>query len=179
MQVPSRRVSQTGFTYIGALILVAGMGLSLALAAQVWRTSLQRDKEAQLLFAGNQIREAITRYYARSPGATKQFPARLEDLLKDNRFPQTVRHLRRIYIDPVTGKPEWALVMAPGGGIRGVRSLSNAEPLKVAGFAERDAAFSGAKRYSEWVFVADGGAMQTPQANSVTPSGRQPAQGGR
>ncbi len=179
MQALRRRVSQTGFTYIGALILVAAMGLALTLAAQVWRTGLQRDKEAQLLFVGNQFREAISRYYARSPGAARQFPSRLEDLLKDNRFPQTVRHLRRIYVDPVTGKPDWALVMAPGGGIRGVRSLSNAEPVKVAGFAERDAAFSGAKRYSDWVFAVDGDSMQTPRATPATASSRAPAQGGR
>jgi len=42
-----------------------------------------------LLFAGNAIRQAIAAYYLATPGAFEQYPASLESLLKDPRFPDT------------------------------------------------------------------------------------------
>ena len=140
---------EQGFTYLAALFAVAILGGGLALAGEVWETSAKREKEAELLFAGDQYRKAIERYFL---SGQRQYPRSLEDLLKDSRRPGTVRYLRRLYPDPLTGK-EWGLVKAPDGGILGVHSLSQERPLKVAGFRARDAAFEGAQKYSEWKFV--------------------------
>jgi type II secretory pathway pseudopilin PulG len=140
---------QRGFTYLAALFAIAILGGGLALAGEVWETSARREKEAELLFAGNQYRKAIERYFL---GGQQQYPRALEDLLKDRRRPGTVRHLRKLYPDPLTGK-QWGLVKAPDGGILGVHSLSEEEPLKLAGFRPRDAAFEGARKYSDWKFV--------------------------
>ena len=46
----------TGFTYIGLLLLIAFMGISLAATGVVWSKVQQRQKERQLLFSGNQFR---------------------------------------------------------------------------------------------------------------------------
>jgi len=151
-------VRQRGFTYLTALFMVAILAGGLALAGEVWDTSAKREKEAELLFAGNQYRKAIERYFLSGP--QRQYPRVLEDLLKDARRPGTERYLRRLYPDPITGK-EWALVKAPDGGILGVHSASRDPPLKVAGFRPRDAAFEGAKAYSDWKFVA---ALPAPAA---------------
>jgi len=140
---------EQGFTYLAALFAVAILGGGLALVGEVWETSAKREKEAELLFAGDQYRKAIERYFL---SGQRQYPRSLEDLLKDSRRPGTVRYLRRLYPDPLTGK-EWGLVKAPDGGILGVHSLSQERPLKVAGFRARDAAFEGAQKYSEWKFV--------------------------
>ena len=140
---------EQGFTYLAALFAVAILGGGLALAGEVWETSAKREKEAELLFAGDQYRKAIERYFL---SGQRQYPRSLEDLLKDPRRPGTVRYLRRLYPDPLTGK-EWGLVKAPDAGILGVHSLSQERPLKVAGFRARDAAFEGAQKYSEWKFV--------------------------
>jgi type II secretory pathway pseudopilin PulG len=140
---------EQGFTYLAALFAVAILGGGLALAGEVWETSAKREKEAELLFAGNQYRKAIERYFL---SGQQQYPRALEDLLKDRRRPGTVRYLRKLYPDPLTGK-EWGLVKAPDGGILGVHSLSQEKPLKVAGFRVRDATFEGAQKYSEWMFV--------------------------
>jgi type II secretory pathway pseudopilin PulG len=141
---------QRGFTYLAVLFGVAILASSLGVIGEMWDTSAKREKEAELLFVGHQYRVAIQRYYLSGP--QRQYPPSLEVLLKDPRLPGTVRYLRRIYLDPVTGE---AMMPIPGpqGGIVGVRSASEVKPLKVAGFKVRDAAFEGKQKYSEWQFV--------------------------
>lgn len=155
---------QSGFTYLGILFAVAIMGTGLALTGEVWHTTSMREKEAELLRTGDEYRRAIERYYVSGP---RQYPRALADLLRDPRHPGTVRHLRRLYPDPVTGGETWGLVMAPEGGIMGVHSLAEGRPLKSAGFRPREAGFERAMKYSDWRFVyvsAQGGAIKPPAA---------------
>lgn len=144
---------EEGFTYIGLLVTVAVMGAGLAAIAEITSFTEQREKEAHLLFVGDEIRRAIGSYYERSPGPMKKYPATLEALLEDKRFPMPQRHLRKPYADPITGKNAWGLVEAPGGGIMGVYSLSKAEPVRSANFKLEDMAFAGATQYAEWRFL--------------------------
>jgi type II secretory pathway pseudopilin PulG len=161
----SRRAS-AGFTYLALLFLIVIMGTALVAIAQVWHTQVQRDKEEQLLFVGDQFRQAIASYYERAPGGIRMFPKTLQDLLQDPRFPNVQRHLRRIYLDPMTGKDEWAFVRGPDGGILGIHSISEEAPIKVAGFKGTYVSFAEATTYKDWIFSylpfdARGG---TPQA---------------
>jgi type II secretory pathway pseudopilin PulG len=151
--------SERGFTYLTVLFAVAFMGLGLALTGEVWQSALARDREVELLYAGNQYRRAIERYYVSGP---RQYPGMLEDLLKDPRKPGTERYLRKLYFDPLTGKSEWGLVKAPEGGIMGVYSLSEDSPKKVAGFAFANKEFEGAAKYSDWKFVYNPASQQVP-----------------
>jgi type II secretory pathway pseudopilin PulG len=139
-----------GFTYLTVLFMIAMLAGGLALVGEVWHTSAMREKEAELLFVGNQYRKAIERYYLSGP--QRQYPRSLEELLKDSRRPGTERYLRRLYPDPMTGKA-FALVKAPDGGIWGVHSVSEERPNKVAGFKARDAGFDKAAKYSDWRFI--------------------------
>jgi type II secretory pathway pseudopilin PulG len=148
--VPAR---MQGFGYIGLLILVAMMSAALAGAGEVWHTAQQREKEQELLFAGGQFRRAIAQYYANTPGKARRYPLHLEELLKDPRHPGIRRYLRKIYLDPMTGKAEWGLVTGPGGEIYGVYSRSQDAPLKRAGFRLAEKDFEGRTKYSEWVFM--------------------------
>ncbi len=143
---------QRGFTYVAVVLTVAVIGVGFAATSEVWSQSRQREKEQELLFVGNQFRQAIRLYYERTPGPVKRYPEKLEDLLEDRRYPSPQRYLRKVYPDPLTGAVEWGLVAAPGGGIMGVHSLSNAAPIKTRGFAERDHALGGVERYSDWQF---------------------------
>ena len=144
---------QRGFTFIGVLVLAALGATTLAGFGQVWQTIRQREKERELLFIGQEFRTALDRYAAQTPGRSLRSPMTLEDLLLDPRQPGVRRHLRRIYIDPMTGRPEWGLVKGPAGEIRGVHSLSEDKPLKTTGFTRADRAFEGAQKYSDWVFM--------------------------
>ena len=154
---------QRGITYLAVIFAVAMLGLLSAGTGQVWQTVAKREKEAELLFIGNQFRQAIGSYHERSPGAAKEYPEKLEDLLADNRFPVPQRHLRQIYRDPMTGTTEWGLLRS-AGRIVGVHSQSAVRPLRTA-FSGPDADFAQAKGYDEWLFVYTPN-MQQPGAGS-------------
>ena len=102
---------ERGFTYLGLLYAVALSSTALLAAGMLWSTEARRDKEEQLLFAGEQIRAAIGAYWDKAPaGQPHRLPLRLEDLLDDKRWPATRRHLRQVFVDPATGTREWGLV---------------------------------------------------------------------
>jgi type II secretory pathway pseudopilin PulG len=152
-----------GFTYLGLLIAVALMGIGLAAVGEVWSTAVKRERERELLFVGAQFRQAIGLYYEGSPGV-KQYPRKLEDLLEDKRFPVLKRYLRRIYLDPMSGKPDWGLLLQ-GEQILGVYSQSKDKPLKTANFRLAEAYFADSNAYSDWRFVyAPLGAASAGQA---------------
>jgi len=134
---------QRGFTYLVALLTVATTGIALAATAEVWSHARQREKEVELMWVGNQFKEAIGLYYQRTPGSVKRYPEKVEDLLEDRRHLGIHRYLRRVYPDPITGRSEWGLVPAPDGGIMGVYSLSSAHPVR-----EKETG-----RYDEWKFI--------------------------
>ena len=161
-----KRSIQSGFTYLTILFVVAMMGAGLALTGEVWHTAVVREREAELLHLGNEYRKAIERYYLAGP---RQYPRSLTDLLKDQRQAGTVRHLRRMYLDPVSGKEEWGLVRAPDGGVAGVHSLSEERPLKSGGFGVRDKDFEAKQKYADWKFIyVPSTAVAPPVPVSVT-----------
>lgn len=151
----SRRPGRArGFTYVAVLVWVALIGTGLAVTGDVWRTTAQRERENELLFIGEEFRRALTAYYESSPGA-KRFPVSLGALLKDERYPTVRRYLRKMYVDPMTGRAEWGVVRQPDGGIVAVHSLSAARPLRSANFTASQEEFAGKRSYSEWVFRAE------------------------
>ena len=161
--------------------MVAIMGVMLAAIGTLWHTAQQREKEQQLLFVGNQFSRAISAYYQNSPGGINQFPKRLEDLLQDRRQPYTARYLRKIYADPITGTTRWGLIKGADGGIIGVRSLSDAAPLKTANFGRGYESFAKKKHYSEWQFAYSGNIIapvapvaNAPPVNDIPPPYRVP-----
>ena len=154
---------QAGFTYLTVMFIIAILLGGLAIVGETWETSARREKEAELLFIGNQYRRAIGLYYLATPGPNKMYPRQIEDLLKDPRQPGTVRHLRKLFPDPLTGKP-FVVIKGADGGVQGVASTSDEAPLKVANFRVRDAIFEGAQKYSEWKFI------HTPPAAPAAPA---------
>ncbi len=140
---------QAGFAYLWTLMLVAFMGVGLTIAADLYATAMRRDKERELLFIGHEFRHALEAY-TKANGAS-QYPLTLEDLLKDPRFPNAKRHLRRLYNDPITGKPDWTPVLQQGR-IVGIRSSSTKRPIKQDNFDDDDAGLAKKTRYADWIF---------------------------
>ena len=160
----SARPRQRGVVLLTFLIALTLLGIGLMNAANVWTLARQREREQELLFVGEQYRQAIRRYYSAAPGgAQRGYPTSLELLLEDDRYPIPVRHLRRAYPDPITGKAEWGLLKA-GDRILGVYSLSEGAPLKQAGFMREHEAFKDAASYKDWVFA------YLPRRGVVVPS---------
>lgn len=147
------RSGARGVVLLALLVAMALLAVGLMNSVDVWRMSRQREREQELLFVGDQYRQAIRRYYSAAPrGGQRGYPPSLELLLDDDRFPTPVHHLRRAYPDPITGKAEWGLLKA-GDRIVGVYSLSEAAPIKQAGFSQAHQAFKDATSYKDWVFA--------------------------
>ena len=102
---------QRGYAMAALLVSIAVMTLLMSVAMPVWRTQAQREKEAELIFRGEQIARAINLYTRKMGGGN--FPPNL-DVLVQGRF------LRKLYKDPMTEKGDWDLILAgsgvPGGG---------------------------------------------------------------
>lgn len=145
---------QFGFTYIGILITIAIVGIGLSATGPIWKKVVTREKEKQLLYAGNEISQAIASYYEHSPNGQKTPPKNLSALLKDERFPATKRHLRKIYLDPMTGSHDWGLVYN-NEYLVGVYSQSSKAPIKQSRFPMTYRYFENSKSYQAWKFIPE------------------------
>lgn len=157
------RTRERGFTYFAVLALVAITSIGALAAGRLWQTAERRERERELLAAGQSVRQAIASYRTLLVGGRRQYPLALEDLLRDPRLPGVRRHLRRIPVDPMTGRAEWGLVRGADGGIAGIHSLSESVPIKRAGFDESELAFANAATYADWRFVHDEPAPPPPR----------------
>ncbi|SLM28665.1 conserved exported hypothetical protein [Desulfamplus magnetovallimortis] len=150
----SRICSAAGFTYPAVLAMVVIIGIASTSAQKSWTTIVKREKEKELLFRGDQFCKAIESYYRASEDKKKgNYPPSFDDLLKDSRFPAVKRHLRKVYIDPMTGSNDWGMIYTPDRRIKGVFSKGQGEPLKKNGFSVRYSHFNDKVQYSEWKFV--------------------------
>ncbi|WP_413665076.1 hypothetical protein ACG1BZ_07595 [Microbulbifer sp. CNSA002] len=140
--------SQEGFALPAVLALTVAVGVVSAIAAENVTGSIRRLQEQELLFVGQQYRRAIKSYYLAAQN--RQYPRKLEDLLQDSRF-HRVRHIRKLYQDPITGD-SMEVIRGPGGSIVGVRSRSQARPFRQANFRWEDRAFAGVGSHAEWEF---------------------------
>jgi len=169
--------NERGITFLAVLMVIMIMGIMMGITGQSWKMIMKREKEKELLFRGNQIKEAIERWNKPRPRPLNK----LEDLLQDPTSLKPKRYLRRLFTDPMTGK-EWRLLRGPKvavnpatatsglsattpttpqsaiqtGPISGVASTSDEEPIKTD-FSDiptlKDLA--GMKKYSDWEFRAD------------------------
>ena len=159
---------EKGSIYIWMLFTVTIAGILLAATGQVWQVKAQREREKELLLVGEQFRQAVMSYYNSVSGGDKKYPQSLEDLLLDKRGPSPERHLRKIFLDPMTKTTEWGLVEEPvpeqtsGSGARvsrsdlgiiGVYSLSRQGPIKSENFPDHYSTFAEASTYQDWQFV--------------------------
>ena len=87
------RKTDAGYAMAGMLVAVAVISVALSMLMPAWSTWSQREKEAELIFRGEQYARAIELYQRRFAGA---YPADVETLVEQ-------RFLRQAYTDPVTG----------------------------------------------------------------------------
>ena len=124
--------AQDGFTYLWLLFVLAISAAGTAAVGELWVVQVQRSKELDLAFRGQEIVAALESYRAASPAATPCAPLGWEDLLQDQRSTVTLRHLRRPYADPFSANGEWEWVKDTQGRMLGVKSHPPAAPLVTA-----------------------------------------------
>ncbi len=149
------------------LVALNILAVLLTVAMPLWKTAVQREKEAELIWRGSQYARAIALFQRKYANA---YPPNLDILLNE-------RFLRKKYKDPVTKDGEFQLVyfatpssdgrrqpsaghhpaggQQPGttapqgpsgarGGIMGVVSKSTETSLRL---------FNGRSKYNEWAFT--------------------------
>lgn len=89
-----------GYVLIILMMVVLALILGLTVAVPVLQTELRREKEAELIFRGQQYVEAIRLFQMKNPG---RFPSSLKEL-------EEKRLIRKLYKDPMTDSGEWNVV---------------------------------------------------------------------
>ncbi|MBI4266345.1 MAG: type II secretion system protein, partial [Acidobacteria bacterium] len=87
------RSTDRGYAMAALLVALSVMSIMLGVALPVWNAAARREREAELIFRGEQYARAVELFQRRNPGV---FPPNL-DLLVDGKF------LRKKYTDPMTG----------------------------------------------------------------------------
>ena len=109
--VARRRMGQRGVVLISLLVGITVMIILLTASVQSWATVMQRERELELIFRGNQYITALQQYAKEHGGA---YPMELEDLAKEG--PMGHRYIRQMFTDPFDKKGEWNLLyLAPTG----------------------------------------------------------------
>ena len=158
-----------GYAMVALLVGMAIMAVFLTVALPAWSTAARREKEAELIFRGQQYARAIALFQRKYANT---FPPNIDILVNDH-------FLRKKYKDPMTADGQFQVLYAnqqaaaqpnaggtvpqrgqpgrpatpvaagapvgPQGGIIGVASKSTATSLRV---------YNGHDKYNEWVFVA-------------------------
>ena len=100
------RSAERGYAMAALLIALAIMAILLTIAMPVWRHEARREKEAELVFRGEQYARAIALFKFKNANIPNAVPPSI-DFLVQNRF------LRKKYKDPMTKDGEFVLI---GGG---------------------------------------------------------------
>ena len=185
-----------GFAMGALLVSLFVMSLLMAMALPVWHHAAQREREAELIFRGEQYARAIALWQRQRPGSV---PQDIETLIEE-------RFLRKRYRDPVANDGEFRILLQPdvatitadqnavaenttepaseqqppnsvgigqpggvAGGIVGVVSTSTDPSI---------ASYKGRNRYDEWIFIhsatiqSDSGLGQAgPNLHGLTQTG--------
>ena len=172
-----RQMDNRGYAMAALLVAISVMAVFLSAAMPSWYTMAKREREAELVFRGQQYARAVTLFQRKFAGA---YPPNLDILLSQ-------KFLRKQYKDPMTNG-DFQLV--PVGDAAGLQAQASATPGGPAGSATpagrggpaaagqaggaRGAGapaagiqgvvsksseaslrvYNGRTRYNEWVFIA-------------------------
>ena len=88
-----------GFTFIGLMVVIALINISLAVAVTSWVTIDKRAKETELIWRGQQYVRALRCHQAK----TGALPDDLDELLESD-------CIRAVYPDPMSPDGEWRII---------------------------------------------------------------------
>lgn len=142
-----------GYSYLWMLYTIVLLSISSLVIIDAYQIQTKRANEIELLFIGQEFRDALESYCLKSnEQGINCYPTSVEDLLKDNRSLKSNRHLRKIYVDPITGKKDWVYLKV-SNRIVGFHSSSNDSVLKKEGFRIENLSLSNKSSYSDWKFT--------------------------
>ena len=177
-----------GYVMAGLLVAIGAMAIIATVLSPYWQVAIKREKEAELVFRGEQYIRAIELYQRQFPGA---YPTSLEALVEQ-------KFLRRAYLDPITREPFEILTeattgisprqgeaqlqiptsRAPNGEANELPSSAatiNFLPNGIIGVVSRSSdssmrLYNERARYNDWLFVYLPEASQLPAGLEAQPS---------
>jgi type II secretory pathway pseudopilin PulG len=194
--------SQSGYAMAALLVVLNIMAVVLTVALPTWRTMMKREKEAELIWRGQQYARAIglfQRKYANT------FPPNLDILLNE-------RYLRKKYKDPMTKDGEFQLLYAASQNVPGQpqvpgqpppgqvpqRGQTGTQPSPldagpqgaagarggIMGVSSKSAEsslreYNGRTKYNEWAFVWQAASTQAGAPTGSQRPGMPPGGGGK
>ena len=129
---------EAGFTMVLLVVIVAVMSILLTVAIQLASFQMQREKEAELIFRGEQYVEAIRLYRMRYG----RYPMTLKEIWEAD--PKVIR---KKWKDPITDSESWGLVFLGQEGERirpGVPGLPTPSPSPTPEAAPEETSETGA-----------------------------------
>jgi type II secretory pathway pseudopilin PulG len=102
MNLRGQEQNESGYAMAALLVAIAVMTVLLSVAMPVWRHEMQREREAELVFRGEQYVRAIDLFQRKYPGTS---PPSI-DVLVSQKF------LRKKYKDPMIEDGEFRLIYA-------------------------------------------------------------------
>jgi type II secretory pathway pseudopilin PulG len=162
---------QDGYAMAALLTMVAVMSILLSAALPVWRHEMRREREAELVFRGEQYARAVGLFNRKFRNYPPNFDVLVEQkfLRKKYKDPITGKDFRPIYVGglasaqqqpqqrPGIGSQPMQSAQPPaslgsgaqprggvGGGIMGVTSQSDDDSIRI---------YKGRTKYNQWQFV--------------------------
>ena len=132
MQLQGQAPKRDGYAMAALLVGLATMAILLSVAMPTWKQMVQREKEAELVFRGQQYARAIGLFQRKYAAA---FPPDVDTLVRQ-------KFLRKKYKDPMVPDGEFQVLyqvqqtpgMMPGGGRGSSRpGVSSPESVGAAG----------------------------------------------
>jgi len=106
------RRKESGFAMLLVFLMAACVAITLYMEVPRVAFEAERQRELLLVSRGAQFKRAIQVFVTdKVNNPTGRYPASIEELENFNNH----RHLRRRYLDPMTGKDEWRLIHINGG----------------------------------------------------------------
>ncbi len=120
---PEPRSADAGFTLVMLVMVIAIMAIMMGVAVQAVSFQMKREREAELIFRGQQYVEAIRIYKAKYG----RNPMRLKEIWEAD--PKVIR---KKWKDPITDSEKWGIVFLGQErqvGVRKIPGLDDGAPL--------------------------------------------------
>jgi type II secretory pathway pseudopilin PulG len=101
------QASERGYAMAALLVMIAIMLTLMTAAGPIWRHLARREKEAELVFRGEQYARAIALYRTKNANLPNAFPPSIDVLVEG-------KYLRKKYKDPMTKDGEFVPIAAAG-----------------------------------------------------------------
>jgi type II secretory pathway pseudopilin PulG len=165
---------ERGYAMAALLIALAIMAILMSVAMPVWRHEARREKEAELIWRGEQYARAIVLFKRKNQNNPNAWPPSI-DVLVEGRF------LRKKYKDPMTKDGEFVILPAGGQTTPGIPGTTpqGTPPQGARGRLSQPSQRGGLSQPSG---LAQPGAQLQPRGlpdpGGFSQTGRQPMAGG-